>query len=194
MDKLTKEQVAELLAEAGWSAPIISPLAKGLVTARQTEEGSEILIYDKDGGVLEKAHIKGHYRTVNGKQVWIEAHDDKRGSTKLASSNATKDKADGYEHTGVLGILSGTGRQRSRSKREIELTEALAARSTDESHQALLAALDAAPLGPGRHKVMRDWTDEGVAMANELDALRHTPKPAAPGVRRSKPWKASPKD
>jgi len=30
-------------------------------------------------GRLEKAHVKGHYRTVGGKRVWVREHEDKRG-------------------------------------------------------------------------------------------------------------------
>lgn len=30
------------------------------------------------GTAIYKAHVKGHYRTVNGKRVWVKEHDDKR--------------------------------------------------------------------------------------------------------------------
>lgn len=33
-------------------------------------------------GALRKAHIRGHYRTINGKRVWVRAHEDARPAGK----------------------------------------------------------------------------------------------------------------
>lgn len=54
---------------------------------------------------VEKSQVKGHYRTVNGKKVWVKAHDDKRTKKNVAPTKRSEHETYAQVHGGKLHVL-----------------------------------------------------------------------------------------